>query len=96
MADTAMTPEVVQAASTLTVRHLVLFMVIGQPDLHRAAGERPADVAGMYHAAAAQEVVHRRDVLLAQAEIARRARDRSQHASVARAGQRLPGDQAEK
>jgi uncharacterized protein (DUF58 family) len=66
MADTAMTPEVVQAASTLTVRHLVLFMVIGQPDLHRAAGERPADVAGMYHAAAAQEVVHRRDVLLAR------------------------------
>ena len=66
MADTAMTPEVVQAASTLTVRHLVLFMVIGQPDLHRAAGERPADIAGMYHAAAAQEVVHRRDVLLAR------------------------------
>jgi len=66
MADSAMTPEVVQAASTLTVRHLVLFMVIGQPDLHRAAGERPADVAGMYHAAAAQEVVHRRDVLLAR------------------------------
>jgi uncharacterized protein (DUF58 family) len=66
MADTAMTPEVVQAASTLTVRHLVLFMVIGQPDLHRAAGDRPADVTGMYHAAAAQEVVHRRDVLLAR------------------------------
>lgn len=66
MADTAMTPEVVQAASTLTARHLVLFMVIGQPDLHRAAGARPEDVTGMYHAAAAQEVVHRRDVLLAR------------------------------
>lgn len=66
MADTAMTPEVVQAASTLTVRHLVLFMVIGQPDLLRAASQRPEDVDGMYHAAAAQEVVHRRDVLLAR------------------------------
>jgi uncharacterized protein (DUF58 family) len=66
MADTAMTPEVVQAASTLTARHLVLFMVIGQPDLQRAAGARPLDVPGMYQAAAAQEVVHRRDVLLAR------------------------------
>lgn len=66
IADTAMTPEVVQAASTLTARHLVLFMVIGQPDLHRAAGARPQNVEGMYRAAAAQEVVHRRDVLLAR------------------------------
>jgi uncharacterized protein (DUF58 family) len=66
MADTAMTPEVVQAASTLTARHLVLFMVIGQPDLQRAAGARPQDVKGMYQAAAAQEVVHRRELLLAR------------------------------
>lgn len=66
MADTAMTPEVVQAASRLTPRHLVLFTVIGQPDLHAAASARPEDVTEMYRAAAAQEVVHRRDVLLAR------------------------------
>jgi len=66
MADTAMTPEVVQAASQLMSRHLVLFVVIGQPDLARVALERPEQVAGMYRSAAAQEVVHRRDVLLAR------------------------------
>jgi uncharacterized protein (DUF58 family) len=66
MADTAMTPEVVRAASRLMPRHLVLFVVIGQPDLSRAALERPEDVGGMYLSAAAQEVVHRRDVLLAR------------------------------
>lgn len=66
MADTAMTPEVVRAASLLMPRHLVLFVVIGQPDLARVALERPENVAGMYRSAAAQEVVHRRDVLLAR------------------------------
>lgn len=66
MADTAMTPEVVQAASQLMSRHLVLFVVLGQPDLATVALERPAHAAGMYRSAAAQEVVHRRDVLLAR------------------------------
>jgi len=64
--DTAMTPEVVSAASSLMSRHLVLFVVIGQPDLHQIA-MRKADTADeMYETAAAQEVVHRRDVLLAR------------------------------
>lgn len=66
LADTAMTPEVVQAASRLMPRHLVLFVVIGQPDLAKVAMERPEHVAGMYRSAAAQEVQHRRDVLLAR------------------------------
>ena len=66
VADTAMTPEVVQAASRLIGRHLVLFVVIGQPDLARVALERPERVAEMYRSAAAQEVVRRRDVLLAR------------------------------
>lgn len=66
MADTAMTPEVVQAASRLMPRHLVLFVVIGQPDLNQVAIQRPESVAEMFRSAAAQEVAHRRDVLLAR------------------------------
>lgn len=64
--DTAMTPEVVVAASQLMGRHLVLFVVIGQPDLHRVAMRKPATADEMYETAAAQEVAHRRDVLLAR------------------------------
>jgi uncharacterized protein (DUF58 family) len=66
MADTAMTPEVVQAASRLMPRHLVLFVVVGQPDLLAAAQQRPEDVREMYRTAAAQEVVYRRELLLAR------------------------------
>jgi uncharacterized protein (DUF58 family) len=63
--DSAMAPEVIQAASQLTPRHLVLFVVIGQPDLARVVDRRPSSADEMYHVAAAQEVVHRRDLLLA-------------------------------
>ena len=74
VADTAMTPEVVRAASQLMTRHLVLFVVIGQPDLRaspRAARRRDE----MYETAAAQEVLHRRDCC-SQPSGARRARAR--------------------
>jgi len=64
--DTAMTPEVVTAASGLMSRHLVLFVVIGQPDLQRVAARTPDNTDDMYETAAAQEVVHRREVLLAR------------------------------
>src|SRR6202030_2121487 len=64
--DAAVMPEVVQAASQLTLRHLVLFVVIGQADLARVIERRPDDVGGMYHVAAALEVLHRRDLLLAR------------------------------
>lgn len=66
LADTAMTPEVVQAASRLMPRHLVLFVVVGQPDLLAAAQQRPESIGEMYRTAAAQEVVHRRELLLAR------------------------------
>jgi uncharacterized protein (DUF58 family) len=66
LAETAMTPEVIEAASRLTPRHLVLFVVIGQPDLNELAARRPANVDQMYETAAAQEVVHRRELLLAR------------------------------
>jgi uncharacterized protein (DUF58 family) len=64
--DVAMTPEVVSAASQLMQRHLVLFVVIGQPDLQRIASRKAANVDAMYETAAAEEVLHRRDLLLAR------------------------------
>ena len=64
--DAAMTPDVVTAASALMQRHLVLFVIIGQPDLRQLADRDPRSADDMYESAAAQEVVHRRDLLLAQ------------------------------
>ena len=61
-----MMPEVIEAASKLLPRHLVLFVVIGQPDLRLAASRRPENVSEMYQVSAAQEVIHRRELLLAR------------------------------
>ena len=66
LAETAMTPEVIDAASQMTPRHLVLFVVIGQPDLAAVAEQEPQDEEQMYRTAAAQEVLHRRELLLAR------------------------------
>ncbi|MGH9496833.1 MAG: DUF58 domain-containing protein, partial [Candidatus Sulfotelmatobacter sp.] len=65
LAETPMTPEVIEAAVKLMPRHLVLFVVIGQPDLHALASKRPKNVEEMYQLSAAQEVMHRRELLLA-------------------------------
>lgn len=65
LAETAMTPDVIRAAAQLMSRHLVLFVVIGQPDLGALANRDPATVEEMYQAAAAQEVALRRELLLA-------------------------------
>ncbi len=64
--ETAMTPEVIEAASEAASRHLVLFVVIGQPDLAALAWSEPESVTKMYRATAAQEALHRREVLLAK------------------------------
>jgi uncharacterized protein (DUF58 family) len=66
LAETAMTPEVVEAASLMMPRHLVLFVVIGQPDLSELAAQRPANKEQMYKISAAQEMIHRRELLLAR------------------------------
>jgi len=66
LAETAMTPEVIEAASMMMPRHLVLFVVIGQPDLGVLAAKTPQSEAEMYRVAAAQEMVHRRELLLAR------------------------------
>jgi uncharacterized protein (DUF58 family) len=64
--DSAMTPEVVQAAASLTSRHLVLFVMLGQAELYQIAARRPESAEQLYESAAAQEVVHRREILLAR------------------------------
>jgi uncharacterized protein (DUF58 family) len=66
LAETAMTPEVIEAASMMMPRHLVLFVVIGQPDLGALASRTPESESEMYRIAAAQEMVHRRELLLAR------------------------------
>ena len=66
LAETAMTPEVIEAASMMMPRHLVLFVVIGQPDLGALAAKTPQSEGEMYRVAAAQEMVHRRELLLAR------------------------------
>jgi len=66
LAETAMTPEVIEAASMMMPKHLVLFVVIGQPDLGKLAAKRPQSENEMYQVAAAQEMVHRREMLLAR------------------------------
>jgi hypothetical protein len=44
----------------------VLFVVIGQPDLNELAAQEPKDKEQMYQIAAAQEMMHRRELLLAR------------------------------
>lgn len=66
VAETSMTPEVIDAALQVTPQHLLLFTVIGQPDLLEMASRLPANATGMYAASAAQEILHRRQLLLAR------------------------------
>lgn len=66
LAETAMTPEVIEAASHMMPRHVVVFAVIGQPDLLQAAFHQPDTIPEMYQTAAAQEVILRRELLLAR------------------------------
>jgi uncharacterized protein (DUF58 family) len=84
LAETAMTPEVIEAAAALLPTHLVLFVVIGQPDLQAAAARRPTNVDEMYEVSAAQEIVHRRELLLA------RLRERGALAVEANSGELAP------
>jgi uncharacterized protein (DUF58 family) len=64
LSETAATPEVIESVSRLAHRHLVLFTVIGQPELRALLRERPATPREMFRHVAAQEIVQRRDVLL--------------------------------
>jgi uncharacterized protein (DUF58 family) len=64
LAETAAIPDVVEGALRLAHRHLVLMTVIAQPELRALLEARPENESEMYHYTAAEEIVHRRDVLL--------------------------------
>ena len=64
LAETAATPEVIDAASRLLRRHLVLFAAMGQPQLEHLVASRPESADEMYRYVAAQEMVERRELLL--------------------------------
>ncbi len=64
LAETAMTPEVIEAAGQMLSRHLLLFVAIAQPELKLRARQTPASATAMYEVVAAQEMVYRRELLL--------------------------------
>ena len=64
LAETAATPEVIEAASRLLPRHLVLLAVVGEPELRALVTSKPDSPTRMYQYAAAQEIIERREVLL--------------------------------
>jgi uncharacterized protein (DUF58 family) len=66
LAETAMTPEVVDSASQMMPRHVVLFVAIAQPELGELAESSPETHEDLYRHAAAVEMVQRRDLLLAR------------------------------
>jgi uncharacterized protein (DUF58 family) len=64
LAETAATPDVIEAASRLLSRHLVLFAVVGEPELRALVARRPESPGQMYQYVAAQQVIQRRELLL--------------------------------
>jgi len=64
LAETAATPDVIEAASRLLSRHLVLFAVVGEPELRALAARRPHSPGQMYQYVAAQQIIQRRELLL--------------------------------
>lgn len=64
LADTSMTPEVIESASQILSKHLLLFTVIAQTDLLALAAKYPEDAQEMFEVAAAQELAHRRETLI--------------------------------
>jgi uncharacterized protein (DUF58 family) len=66
LADTSMTPEVIDSASRILSKHLLLFTVIAQTDLNELAARTPENADDMYEIAAAQEMVHRRETLISK------------------------------
>ena len=65
-AETSMQPEVAEGSAQLMRRHLVLFVAIEQRDLRQIASMRPHNQQEMFAGAAAQEMVHWRELLLAR------------------------------
>jgi uncharacterized protein (DUF58 family) len=67
LAETSLTPEVVESTTLMSRRHLVLLALMGQPDLQKLALSEPELTAtGLYRYTAALETVHRRDAQVAR------------------------------
>ncbi len=64
VAETAGTPDVIEGATHVARRHLVLFLAMAHRELAEIAASEPVDVAAMYRRAAAQELALRRESLL--------------------------------
>lgn len=64
VAETAGLPDVIEQASGLVSRHVVLFATMRQPEVAQVAASRPSNGADMYRMLAAQEAVDRREALL--------------------------------
>ena len=66
LSESAMRPEVIDGALQLLRRHVLLFVAIGQPDVETIAATRPKNAEQMFRASAAQELIGRRERLLAR------------------------------
>jgi uncharacterized protein (DUF58 family) len=66
LAETAMRPEVIDSASQLLRRHVLLFVAMAQPEVESIARAWPKNLEQMFLAAAAQEMAGRRELLLAR------------------------------
>ena len=66
LADTSMTPEVIESASQILSKHLLLFAVIAQTDLLDLANSYPKNSADLFSVMAAQELVHRREQMISR------------------------------
>ncbi len=64
LAEIAITPEVIEGALAASTRHLVLFLVIGEPELPHLVSRRPEKAEEMYRYVAAQQTMQRRELLL--------------------------------
>jgi uncharacterized protein (DUF58 family) len=64
LAETAMTPEVIQAAQHVARRHLLLFICFSEPQVVRLLERAPDNPMNMYRLMAAQEMAQRRELLL--------------------------------
>jgi uncharacterized protein (DUF58 family) len=66
MTESAGRPEIVAAVVSLVRRHLVVLVLLQHPELEALAANAPKDARGMYAAAAAQEMLERRRITVAQ------------------------------
>ena len=66
MTESAGRPEIVAAVTDLVRRHLVVLVLLQHPELEALAGNAPVKTRAMYASAAAQEMLERQRLTLAQ------------------------------